>query len=53
MVPTKEEVLEALRRMRKWQESMEAESLANKELILANIRLILLQVHDYLKSRNS
>lgn len=30
MVPTKEEVLEALRRMREWQEGMEAESLANK-----------------------
>lgn len=32
MVPTKEEVLEALRRMREWQEGMEAESLANKGL---------------------
>ncbi len=32
MVPTKEEVLEALRRMREWQEGMEAESLAYKGL---------------------
>jgi len=32
MVPTKEEVLEAMRRMREWQEGMEAESLANKGL---------------------
>lgn len=32
MVPTREEVLEAMRRMRKWQEDMEAESLARKGL---------------------
>ena len=38
MVPTKEEVLEALRRMREWQEGMEAESLANKGLEPEDLR---------------
>lgn len=38
MVPTKEEVLAALRNMRKWQEGMEAESLVSKELESEDVR---------------
>lgn len=38
MVPTKEEVLAALRNMRKWQEDMEAESLVSKELESEDVR---------------
>lgn len=38
MVPTREEVLEALRRMREWQEGMEAESLTNKGLEPEDLR---------------